>query len=283
VANEPTDAPSSPYSQTPGELPPWRMRPSRVLNKLRAGEPAISTKINLSDPRSVEILARSGFDCVWMDLEHVPNDLKETESMIYAAKAYDCDPLVRVRRGSYSDLIVPLELDAAGVMVPHVMSAAEAKQIAYQLRFHPLGRRPMDGGNADGGYCMIDTQDYIEQANRERFVILQIEDHEAMDELDGICAVEGIDMILFGPGDFSHSLGKPGGIFDPEVQQAGQRVVEAAKKAGKFVGTVGPVSKLSELLDKGYDFVNVAADVAGLALYARDTFDQARQQLQQRR
>ena len=127
------------------------MRPSRVLNKMRAGGVAVCAKSNLTDPRVVEIIGRAGFDCFWADMEHVPNTIQDVENQVRAAKMHDMDILVRVRRGSYSNMILPLEMDATGVMVPHIMSAADAKQVVYYTRFHPVGRRPWDGGNSDGG------------------------------------------------------------------------------------------------------------------------------------
>ena len=242
-----------------------KMRPSRLLRKLRAGQIAHSVKLNFADPRSAEIAARCGTDAVWLDLEHVPNTLHDVENQIRAAKIYDCDAIVRVERGSYSDLIRPLEMDATAIMVPHVMGAEDAKEIAWRTRFHPIGRRPLDGGNADGAYCGIPMADYIEQANRERMVIVQIEDPEAMSELDGIASVEGIDMIFFGPGDFSHAIGDPGNLDHPEVQAAYKRVAEVALKHGKFAGTVGPAAKLQSFVDMGYRYFNTGADVTAVA------------------
>lgn len=241
-----------------------KMRPSRLLRKLRAGQIAHSVKLNLADGRAAEIAGQCGADAVWLDLEHVPNTLKQVEDQVRAAKIYDCDALIRVERGSYSDLIRPLEMDAAAIMVPHVMSAADAKEIAWRTRFHPIGRRPLDGGNADGAYCGIPVKDYIAQANRERMVIVQIEDPEAMDELEDISAVEGIDMIFFGPGDFSHAIGDPGNLSHPEVQAGYRRVAEVALKHGKFAGTVGPAAMLPSFVEMGYRYFNTGADVTAL-------------------
>jgi len=238
-----------------------RLRPSRVLRKLRAGQVASCVKLNLADARVAEIAASSGVDCVWFCREHVPNDLHATEDMVRACKASGADSLVRVPRGSYSDLVHPLEMDATGIMVPHVMSAADARQVARQTRFHPIGRRPLDGGNADGDYCRIPVGDYIAQANRERFVIVQIEDPEPLDELDAIAAVEGIDMLFFGPGDFSHAIGKVGQLDAPEVVAARRRVAQAALQHRKFAGTVGSAANLATLVAEGYRFVNIGADV----------------------
>ncbi|MBN1558333.1 MAG: aldolase [Lentisphaerae bacterium] len=248
-----------------------KMRPSRVLAKLRAGRVAYCHKANFADPRAIEIPARAGFDCIWTCLEHVPNDLGAIQSQVLAAKAYDVDLLCRVPRGSYSDYIRPLEMDAAGIMVPHVMSLDDAKAVVRMTRFHPAGRRAVDGGNADGAYCAIPFTDYIEQANRERFVVLQIEDPEPLEELDAIADLPGYDMLFFGPGDFSHSIGAPGRMDHPEIVRTRERVAAACRKYGKFAGTLGAPAQRQTLVDMGYTFLSVCADVIGLWSYCRET------------
>jgi 4-hydroxy-2-oxoheptanedioate aldolase len=219
------------------------------------------------DPRVAEIAAMSGFDCLWLDQEHTANTLLGIENMIRAAKIHDVDTLVRVPRGSYSDLICPLELDAAGIMAPHVMNLAEAKRIVYYTRFHPIGRRPLDGGNADGAFCMMAGERYIEQANRQRFVILQVEDPEPLAELEEIARLEGVDMLFFGPGDFSQGIGAPMRFEDPRIERARRQVAEAARRHGKFAGTVGNAKSLAGLRDMGYQFISMGADVVGLGDY----------------
>ena len=186
-----------------------RLRPNKIVRKLRGGEVVSCTKLNLADPRVVEIAALSGFDCVWLDAEHVPNSIRDLEHGIRAAQAYGIDAIVRVPRGGYSDLVRPLEMDAAGIMVPHVMSAEDAHSIARQTRFHPIGMRALDGGNADGAYCKVDLKTYLEHGNTQKLVIAQIEDPQAVDSLDDIAQTKGIDMLFFGPGDYSHALGVP--------------------------------------------------------------------------
>ncbi len=249
------------------------MRPSRVLKKLRSSQVALCTKINLADPRAVEIAAHSGFDCVWLCHEHVPTDWSAMENMIRAAKAYDVDALVRVSKGSYSDFIRPLEADAAGIMVPHLMSAAEARYVARTTRFHPIGRRPLDGGNADALYTCVDLADYMAEANRERFVIVQIEDPEPLTELDEIAAVEGIDMLFFGPADFSQGIGHPGEWDHPSITRARQQVAEACAAHGKFAGTVCTNAATAiHLVEMGYRFLSVGADVVALSRYWERTF-----------
>jgi 4-hydroxy-2-oxoheptanedioate aldolase len=213
----------------------------------------------------VEIAAMSGVDCVWLCNEHVPNTLHDLENQIRAAKMFDVDTVVRVARGGYSELIRPLEMDATAIMVPHVMSLADAQAIVRQTRFHPIGRRPLDGGNADGSYCNISTLDYMQQANAERLVMIQIEDPEPLDELEEIGALEGIDILFFGPADFSQGIGAPCEFNHPKLLETRRRIPEIAQRNGKIAGTVAGLGNRQELIDMGYRFLNIGADVLMLA------------------
>lgn len=244
-----------------------KMRKSNVLARLREGKVATCVKTNLCDSRAVEIAALAGFDCIWTCAEHVPNDLAVIEKQILAAKAYDTDIIVRVSRGGYSDYIRPLELDATGIMVPHIMGVEDAKNVVKMTRFHPVGLRPVDGGNADGQFCALSFNDYITQANDQRMLIVQVEDKEAVPELDQICQVPGIDMIFFGPADFSQSIGVPGQTNHEEVERVRRLIPQVAHQHGKFAGTVGGPDNIDQLVEMGYDFINVGADVVALTAY----------------
>ena len=250
------------------------MRESRVLRKLRAGEVATSIKLNMGDPRVVEMAAMCGFDCIWLDLEHVPNDMSGIENMIRAAKIYDADVLTRVSKGCYSDFIRPLEADSSGIMVPHLMSLKEAKEIVYYTKFHPVGRRPIDGGNADGKFCAVNAADYIREANEQRFVVVQIEDPEPLAELEEICALPGLDMIFFGPADFAQGAGVPCDMGNEIVLETRKRVAECARRHGKFAGTVGGVQNQDMLIDMGYQFINLGSDVRALYSYFSNIAEQ---------
>ena len=255
------------------------MTPSRVLRKLRQGEIVTCTKVNLESSRAVEIMSMAGYDCLWLDMEHVPNDWLNLEKQILAAKAHGTDVMVRVSRGSYSDHIKPLELDASGIMVPHIMGLEDAKKVARTTRFHPIGRRPVDGGNADGAYCQVDFMDYLKQANEQRFVVVQIEDPEPLPELEAIAQVPGIDMLFFGPGDFSQGIGAPGQWDHPELVCARQRVAEVCRAHGKFAGTVGSPANAADLVAMGYQFISIGADVIHLFNGCRDLLNQFREKV----
>ena len=246
---------------------------SRLLKKLRLGSIPTILKLNLSDPRVVEIAGLCGADAVWLCNEHVPNDWIGIENQIRAARIHDIDTIVRVGRGSYSDYIRPLEAGATGIIVPHVGTADEARQIVEWVRCHPIGKRAMDGGNIDGLFSMLPIEEYIQQINHERLVVLQIESPEALENVEKIAAVPGFDMLLFGPGDFSHRIGKAGNLNAPEVVVARKRVAAAARQHGKFAMTAGLIAPFEELIAEGYQAFNVGADVVGLLGYFKQRLE----------
>lgn len=249
------------------------MRSSRVLKKLREGGVVSCFKLNLPSGEAAEIAAMAGFDCIWLDREHVVQDWSDIKAQNWAVMAYGAYTMVRVPRGSYSDLIKPLEINAEGLLVPHVMNLEDAKKVIHYTRFHPLGRRPIDGGNADGGYTKLDFDTYLKQANERRFVALQIEDPEPLDELEAIAALEGYDILFFGPGDFSHGIGAPGEWDHPLLLETRERVAEVARKHGKFAATTGSAQNARQLIDMGYQFISIGADVVGLSNYCNQIID----------
>jgi len=245
------------------------VRPSRLLKKLRAGQTGTCLKFNLADARVIELACLGGTDSVWLCNEHVPNDWLNVEHMIRAARVHDVDSIVRVAKGSYSDYVKPFEAGATGIMVPHVTTADEARKIVEMTRYHPLGRRPIDGGNIDGKFCMIPTADYVAQCNEEQFLIFQIESPEALANVEAIAAVPGFNGLLFGAGDFSHLIGKAGQINSPETTAARKRVAAVARANGKFAMTPGLIAPWEEQAAEGFNVFNLGADVIGLGDYFR--------------
>ena len=241
-----------------------KLRPSRLLRELRAGRNPCTLKLNLNDPRIVEMAGLAGASAVWLCNEHVPNDWTNLENQVRAARLHDLDSIIRVSKGSYSDYVKPFEMDATAIMVPHVTTADEARKVVEMTRFLPLGRRPMDGGNIDGAFCQIPVADYLHHSNTERLLILQIESPEALENVEAIAAVPGFDVLLFGPGDYSHLIGKAGQIGAPEVVAARKRVAAAALRHGKYLMSPGMIAPRAELEAEGWRILNLGADVVSL-------------------
>jgi 4-hydroxy-2-oxoheptanedioate aldolase len=198
------------------------------------------------------------------------------ENQIRAARIHGVDTLVRVSRGSYSDYVRPLEAGATGIIVPHVSSADEARQIIEWVRFKPLGKRALDGGNIDGEFCLMPLDEYLKNSNDERVVILQIESPEALEQVEAIAALPGFNGLLFGPGDFSHRVGQPGNLDHPTVVAARKRVAAAAKKHGKFAMTAGLIAPFADLVAEGHKVFGIGADVVAISTYAKQRLELVR-------
>jgi 4-hydroxy-2-oxoheptanedioate aldolase len=246
-----------------------KLRRCRILSELRSDGFSTCLKLNLADPRIIELCGLAGFSAVWICNEHVGNSWFNLENQVRAAKLYDMDTIVRVEKGCYSDYVKPFEADATAIMVPHVTTTGDAREIVQITRFYPLGRRAMDGGNVDGQYAQVPLADYIAHSNSERMLIFQIESPQSLENVDAIAAVPGFDALLFGPGDFSHLIGKPGELNHPAVVAARKKVGAAARKHGKFAMIPGLLAPRSVLEEEGYQFFNLGADVLGLAEYFR--------------
>jgi 4-hydroxy-2-oxoheptanedioate aldolase len=247
-----------------------KLRSSRILRELRAGQRPTVIKLNLIDPRVVELAGLAGASAVWLCNEHVPNDWLNLEHQVRAAKLHDMDTIVRVAKGSYSDYIKPFEADATAIMVPHVANADEARHVVDMMRCQPLGRRPLDSGNMDGQFCQVPLAEYVQHCNSEQLVILQIESPEAVENVDAIAAVPGFDALLFGAGDFSHRIGKLGQVTDPEIVAARQRVAAAARKHGKHVMAASLYGQKDRLIEEGTGIFTLGADVISLATGLRE-------------
>ena len=172
------------------------MRASKTLDKIRNGGWALSTAVAVGGARVAELAGYIGFDCLWLDMEHKPCSQMDIFHMIMGARASGIDCLVRVRKQGYLDYFRALEDGAAGIMVPHVKSASEAREIVRNAKYPPLGKRGMDFAGADSRYMLDNEMENMEFSNRETFVMIQIEDKEAIDDLEAIAAVPGIDALF---------------------------------------------------------------------------------------
>ena len=213
------------------------MRKNKILQKLRKGEPVmLACPTPYPSPKLIEMIGLIGFDGVWIDMEHQDYDYDQLFAMGLACRASGMDPLVRMRKGPYWSYFRCLEAGANGIMVPHVCSAAEAREVVRNSRFHPLGQRGMDGVEVASNYGMEAMAEYMASANEETLVSIQIEDREGVEAIDEILAVEGLDGIMVGPGDLTQSYGIPTQGGHPLIVEAVDRVAEACRRHGKWWG-----------------------------------------------
>jgi 4-hydroxy-2-oxoheptanedioate aldolase len=238
------------------------MRPSKIKAKLRRNEPALVTTIHFADPSAYELVSLMGFDGLWMDLEHHAVSLETASTLMRAARVGTADVLARPAKGEFMRLGRMLEAGAQGIMYPRCDDAAEAREVVTWSKFAPLGRRGIDTGNADMPYCTMPLDQYVEQANDETFLVIQLEDPGAVANARAIAEVEGVDVLFFGPADFTVLSGIPGQFDHPLVDEAVRAVAAAAKAAGKHWGMpVGTPERAKQLLDMGARLLAHGADI----------------------
>jgi len=208
------------------------MRTSVVKAKLARHEPVLVVAVHFTDPSIAELVSLLGFDCLWLDLEHHATSLETASNLIRATRVGNADVVARPAKGEFMRMCRLLEAGAAGIMYPRCESAAEAAEVVKWAKFAPLGRRGADGGNPDMPYGTMPMADYIKAANEQTFIVVQLEDPEAVERADEIAAVPGIDVLFFGVSDFTALSGFPGRFDHPAVEDAVRRVASAAAKAG---------------------------------------------------
>ncbi|MEJ7608166.1 MAG: aldolase/citrate lyase family protein [Bryobacteraceae bacterium] len=238
------------------------MTPSRVLAKMRSGNFVKVAGIGrVAEPWLTEVIGRIGYDVVWFDMEHRSYSADRIDPLSLACRATGMDLMVRICKTGYHSPMQALEFGANGLMVPHCKSAAEARQWVSWVRFPPIGQRGLDGVGADADFGLADTSLHLEHANREVFLALQIEDKEAVEQIDEIAAVPGFDLLFVGPGDLSLSLGVPLQLDHPLLQEATTKVAAAAAKHGKWWGTTtGTPEAAQKALDRGARMITAGVD-----------------------
>lgn len=213
------------------------MKKSRILQKLRDGKTTLMTSNTAyPSPGIVEMIGLLDFDAVWIDMEHQNYDYNQVFNMALACRATGTDAMVRIRKGDYWSYSRAFEAGANGIMVPHCRSGDEARQIVKDSRFSPMGMRGLDGIEPGADYALAPMADYMDHANQETFVVVQIEDAEGVENIDDIAATEGIDILFVGPADLSQSFGIPLQTDHKIMRNAIERVAESAERHGKWWG-----------------------------------------------
>ena len=250
------------------------MKKSRILRKptsfarrLRVGEQLIGTIIGSPAPAVVEVLAGSGVDWLFIDGEHGALDSADLITILQAAGSCPC--VVRVPSHDPVWIARALDAGAAGIIVPRVDSAEQATEIVANAKYPPRGRRGLGLARAHGFGLRFD--EYLNSANQETVIIIQAESRIAVENIDAIAAVAGIDGILIGPNDLSASLGCTGEIGSPTVTAAVDRIMRACRRAGKQVGYYsGNVAGIRRVIKKGVTLPVVGTETLLLLGAARN-------------
>jgi 4-hydroxy-2-oxoheptanedioate aldolase len=207
------------------------MRENRVKRILQEGGLALATHVGgIADPQIVEIIGLAGFDAAFIDMEHTTYDLHDVQLAVMAAERSGITSIVRTPGFDPAFILRLLDIGVQGVQVPHVSSAATAREAVRAVRYPPLGERGMAAGSRAADYGRIPLVEHMAQSNREVLLACMIEDMAAVERIDEIAAVEGVDLLAVGPSDLSRSLGVSGQPDHPRLVAAIDRVRDAVGK-----------------------------------------------------
>jgi 4-hydroxy-2-oxoheptanedioate aldolase len=231
---------------------------------LAAGKLQIGLWSSLCSNIAAEILAGCGFDWILLDTEHSPNEVPGLLSQLQAMASGSATPVVRP---AWNDPVLikrVLDIGAQSALLPYVQNAEEARRAVAATRYPPAGIRGVTGSGRASNYGRVTG--YLQNADREICVLVQVETRAALDQLEAIAAVEGVDGVFIGPSDLAASLGHIGHPQHPEVQQALENAARRLKAADKPAGILTTnETEARRYIDWGYTFVAVGSDIGLLA------------------
>lgn len=232
-------------------------------------EPQVGLWLSLANPYTAELCATAGFDWLLIDGEHSPNDVRSILSQLQAVAPYRSHPIVRAVTGDAALIKQLLDIGAQTLLVPMVDTAEQARQLVAATRYPPEGIR------GDGAAIARVSRwglfpDYVERANGEVCLLVQAETKKAIENLDEICAVDGVDGVFVGPADLAASLGHRNNPGHPDVQAAIDDALRRIVASGKAAGTLSSDAGLAQrYFDMGCTFVAAGLDARLLAQATR--------------
>lgn len=228
------------------------MRNNTMKAKLAAGEPVLGCSVMVPSPQVVEMVGCLGFDWVLIDMEHGTIGLESVELMIMAAETTGLTPIVRPPSNAGAAISAAMDRGAAGVQVPHVNTAEDARRAVAAVKFGAGDHRGLAAGTRPNRYDLHEpVTDYIERSNRESLVCIQLEHAAAIANLDDLLAVEDVDVFFIGPSDLSQSMGHPGNPAAGPVASAIDSALQGILAAGKVPGMPAGVSAVDGVLGRG--------------------------------
>jgi 4-hydroxy-2-oxoheptanedioate aldolase len=231
---------------------------------IASGQLQIGLWCSLCSNIAAEIVSHSGFDWLLLDTEHSPNELPDILSHLQAVHAGTASAIVRP---AWNDMVLIkryLDIGAQTLLIPFVQTPEEARAAVAATRYPPAGIRGITGSGRASRYGRV--KDYLKNASREICLLVQVETRSALDQIEKIASVEGVDGVFIGPNDLSASFGHIGNWGHPEVQAALTDAVTRLKKIGKPAGILTPnEEEAKRFIEWGYTFVAVGSDLGLLA------------------
>ncbi|HVW67349.1 MAG TPA: 4-hydroxy-2-oxoheptanedioate aldolase [Steroidobacteraceae bacterium] len=234
---------------------------NRFKQALRDGPAQIGLWVALAERYGVEICANAGFDWMLLDAEHAPNDIRSLLGQLQTLAAYPVHPVIRPPIGDPVIIKQVLDIGAQTLLVPLVESAEQAQSLVRATRYPPAGIRGVGSALARAARWNA-IPDYLQRADEQICLLVQVETRRGVENLEAIAKVEGVDGVFIGPADLAAALGHRGNPAHPEVQKVIEDGIARARGAGKAVGILSADEALAKrYLELGCRFVAVGSDV----------------------
>lgn len=239
------------------------MRKSKTLARIRNQQTVRMCCLGHYIPFYVKHAAHCGYDCIWLDLEHRSFSDRDVQALLVQSHLHDIDIMVRPATVGKTELYRYLEDGATGLMIPHVNTPEQARQLVQAVKFPPLGDRGLDGAGLDADYYLGDTAEFVKRANEETFLVVQIETPQAVQNVESIAAVPGVDGMFVGPGDLGLRVRLDPGPLTMDA--AYDRVAQAARQSGKAWGCpVGTPEILRQRQQQGGQLLNYGGEFGAI-------------------
>lgn len=232
------------------------MRKNQAKEKILNGGTAYGVFCTFYSPAIVELVGRLGFDFVLIDAEHGPAGVESCEHMVRAAETVGIATYIRVAMNIRQNILRYLDIGALGVQLPMVNTREEAEAVVEAVKYPPQGRRGLAAVRAADYGLTMSLEKYTLKANQETLVSIQVETLEAVNNLDELLSVDGVDIFFIGPNDLSTSMGYAGQVNHPEVQAMIEKLVRRIHTAGRIAGTTAYNHEaLVKAKERGFQYI----------------------------
>jgi len=249
-----------------------KLKENTVKRALKRGEVALGSMISgVRSPQIARMFGAAGWDFFVIDTEHGPFDMETVADLCTVVRAEDVVPLVRVPDKDYHHLARPLDNGALGLVCPRVETREQVEHIIRSTKYYPLGQRGASISGIHTAYVGVEHDEYMEWANAETLVVIQIETKCAVDNIEELVSVEGVDATWIGPFDLSQTLGIPGQFRHPQMAECYERVIEACNQHGVAPGIhFHEMEPMKEWIERGMRLVTFKTDINFLMTAARE-------------
>lgn len=237
------------------------LRPNFLKQKLASGRPVIGTWSVIPSPVVADVIASSGVDFLIIDSEHGPINFETAQQMVIACESRGVSPVMRVSGVNEGEILKALDIGTHCVQIPNVTNRGEIDSVVRMAKYPPAGNRGFSPFTRAGGYSHENAVKLTGTANENTLIAVHIEGKAAVENIADFLAVKELDIIFIGLFDISKSLGIPGQVNDPRVQQILAELAAKIKQAGKYPGTIATdAAQLERFLAAGLQYITYSVD-----------------------